>query len=60
LADTALACFKEMSETDPADALSDLLANLMHWAEAAKLDFDQELARAKFNYQCERVQEKSL
>ena len=51
---------------DASDALSDLLADLMHWAEAQEAEkhgtepsepqrsFDAELARARYPYEAER------
>jgi hypothetical protein len=51
---------------DASDALSDLLADLMHWAEAQEAEehgtepsdpqrsFDEELLRARHHYEAER------
>ena len=39
------------------DALTDLLCDLMHWANQTSFDFDAELARAKRNYSSELSEE---
>ena len=39
-----------MGEADDFNALSDLLANLMHWADRNGHEFDAEFDRARRNY----------
>jgi hypothetical protein len=65
-AEILMASYREMTGSDPDDQLSDLLADLMHWAEAQEAEkhgtepsepqrsFDAELARARYPYEAER------
>ena len=46
----ALEAFHQQTGTDFEDAVSDLLANLMHWCDRAGQDFNQELRRARSHY----------
>lgn len=45
---------REGYSDNDAEALRDILADLMHWAEWAELNFDAELSLATDNYACER------
>jgi hypothetical protein len=45
--------FKDKTNADQCDALADLLADLMHYADAYGFDFDNELRRARNNYDAE-------
>lgn len=46
----AIAHFEKTTGTDREDALSDLLGDLMHWADRNQTDFETELARARGHY----------
>lgn len=46
--------YVELGGTDQEAALRDLLADLMHWATANKVDFPNELRIAFDNYEAER------
>jgi hypothetical protein len=52
-AEAALLEFKSQTGTDTEDAVSDLLADLMHWCDRNAQDFDHELSRARNHYECE-------
>ncbi len=56
-AGTAVKCFMATTGTDKDNALSDLLADLMHWADRNQEDFDAELNRARRAYQEETAEE---
>jgi len=43
--------------TDLEDALADLLADLMHWADRNSHDFDAALERARWHYEAETAAE---
>lgn len=45
--------YKERTGADQYDALADLLSDVMHWADTQGLDFDDELRRARNNYESE-------
>jgi len=45
--------------TDKEDALSDLLADLMHWCDRHQVSFDGELVRAREHYEAETLGEDS-
>jgi hypothetical protein len=52
-ANAALDTFQETTNTDDQDVLSDLLCDLMHWADRHLTDghdFDSELSRARYHY----------
>lgn len=49
----AIAAFREATGTDEADALADLLGDLMHWCDRKDFDFDLALDRAKWHYDAE-------
>ncbi len=49
----AVAAFREATRTDAEDALCDLLADLMHWADRSNFDFAAALVRAEFHYHAE-------
>jgi len=46
----ALDAFQDITQSDHEDSLSDLLCDLMHYADKWKIDFELELARARDNY----------
>ena len=46
--------FQCITGTDYEDALSDLLCDLIHWADRNKCDFDAELIRARAHYDVNR------
>lgn len=52
-ADRAISAFRDASGTDMEDALSDLLADLMHWADRTNYDFEAALDRARGHYGAE-------
>ena len=52
-ADVALNEFQRLTGADTGDAVSDLLADLMHWCCRSGQDFEAELQRAREHYDCE-------
>jgi hypothetical protein len=52
-AGAALSTFMTQTGTDREDAMSDLLADLMHWADRNGQDFDAALDRAREHYKAE-------
>lgn len=52
-AEAALSTFMGCTGTDQEDAISDLLADLMHLCDRTGPGFDTELERARGNYQAE-------
>ena len=56
-AGAALSTFMKETGTDQEDALGDLLADLMHWADRNSYDFDAALERARGHYEAETVGE---
>lgn len=52
-AEHAIQKFIEITGTDKEDALTDLLANLMHWADRNGADFKQALMMAEMHYEAE-------
>lgn len=55
----AVEAFQRATLTDDSDALSDLLCNLMHWADQSGQDFAQALNRGASHYQSEvEIEEK--
>ena len=52
-ADAALLMFQDWTGSDAEDAVSDLLADLMHWCDRHGVDFDTELRRAQGHYEAE-------
>ena len=50
------AFMKETGVEFEVDALSDLLADLMHWCDRNQTDFDTELARGRYHYAAETGQ----
>lgn len=56
-ADLAIREFMEATRADPEDALCDLLADLMHWADRTGFDFGEELESAREHYQAESLAE---
>ncbi len=51
----ALAVFMLATGTDLEDAVSDLIADLMHWCDRHGIAFDEELARAATHYEAETL-----
>lgn len=49
-AGAALKAFRDVTHCDHEDAVSDLLANLMHHCDRSGLSFEEELERARRNY----------
>lgn len=49
-ADNAITTFQMFTRTDIQDAVSDLLADLMHWCDRHGFDFHKELGRAESHY----------
>jgi hypothetical protein len=49
-ADAALAVYMSRTSCDCENCLSDLLRDLMHWADMARLNFPEEFRRARFDY----------
>ena len=49
----ALGGFRLHTGTDVENAVSDLLADLMHWCCRSGQDFEAELQRARDHYDCE-------
>jgi len=52
-AQTAIDTFEKTTGTDSEDAMSDLLADLMHLADRKETEFADELRRATANYEAE-------
>ena len=46
-----LAEFQRQTGSDPQDAVSDLLADLMHWCDRSGQEFHDELCRALHHYE---------
>ncbi len=53
----AVAAFQDITGTDDEDALCDLLADLMHWADRCNYDFDAALIRGRDHYEAETMGE---
>jgi hypothetical protein len=49
-ADAALKAYMSRTSCDCEDCLADLLCDLMHWADKARVDFAGEFRRARFHY----------
>ena len=49
-ADAALKAYMSRTSCDCEECLSELLRDLMHWADTARVDFASELRRARFDY----------
>jgi hypothetical protein len=56
-ADKAIRTFRKQTGCDFEDSLGDLIADLMHWADAKTFDFDAALYRARNHYEAERSEE---
>ena len=56
-ADQAISAFRDATGTDKEDALSDLLADLMHWVDRAGYGFDEAFDRARGHYGAETAGE---
>lgn len=52
-ADSVLEMFQWQTGTDFEDALSDLLADFMHWCDRSGQNFEKELRRAQTHYKAE-------
>lgn len=50
-AETAIFEFQRQTGADLEDAVSDLLADLMHWCDRHETDFEHELQRARYHYE---------
>ena len=50
-ADGALRAFRNLTGTDFEDAVSDLMADLMHWCDRNGMTFANELRRARYHYE---------
>ena len=50
---SAIDDFGQQTGTDLEDAVSDLLADLMHWCDRNGQDFEHELRRARQHYEAE-------
>lgn len=50
-----LAEFQRQTGSDPEDAVSDLLADLMHWCDRSGQEFNDELRRALHHYEEETI-----
>lgn len=53
LAEAALLAFQQITGAESEDALSDLLADLMHWCDQNGQDFEVELNRAQCRFDFE-------
>jgi hypothetical protein len=49
-ADAALKAYMSRTSCDSEDCLSELLRDLMHWADMAQLNFVAEFRNARFDY----------
>ncbi|NQW81313.1 MAG: hypothetical protein HQ445_09085 [Polaromonas sp.] len=56
-AGNAIEKFEADTRVDREDALSDLLANLMHWCDRNEQCFDNELRRGRNHYLAETAEE---
>jgi len=56
-AGAALSSFMMVTGTDEEDALGDLLADLMHWADRNGYDFDAALDPGRWHYDAETDRE---
>ena len=56
-ANVAIIAFRDHTNSDREDLLSDLLSDLMHWADRNNCDFRSELDRAFRNYDAETTGE---
>lgn len=54
----AVRAFMKATRTEEEDALGDLLADLMHWADRNNFDFDLALDRGRFHYDAETAGER--
>jgi NTP pyrophosphatase (non-canonical NTP hydrolase) len=54
-AGAALSAFMKETGADQEDALGDLLADLMHWADRNNYDFELALDRARWHYEAETL-----
>ena len=52
-ADAALRVFRSETGCDHEDSLTDLLCDLMHWADMNDFDFDAALSMARYHYVAE-------
>jgi hypothetical protein len=57
-AGATLSTFMRETGTDQEDALVDLLADLLHWADRNRHDFDLALERAREHYEAETAGER--
>ena len=54
---TAIWAFREETVTEYEDGWSELIADLMHWADRHNFDFDAALARETDHYEAETMGE---
>jgi hypothetical protein len=55
----AVTAFQKATGTDDEDALSDLIADLMHWADRNNFDFQAALIRGRDHYEAETLGEEA-
>ncbi len=55
-ANLAVAALQKATGADIEDAVSDLLADLMHWCDWHEQDFEKELKRARGHYETEMTE----
>lgn len=53
----AITTYKKEAGTDMESVLSDLLCDLIHWADVENYDFHAALERAKVHYKTEVIEE---
>jgi hypothetical protein len=58
-ADNAITAFQLTTRTDIQDAVSDLLADLMHWCDRHGMEFEDELNRGRMHYLAETADNES-
>jgi hypothetical protein len=58
-ADAALMAYMSRTSCDCEDCLADLLRDLMHWADKARLNFPEEFRRARFHYCAEMADQEA-
>jgi hypothetical protein len=56
-ADKAIRTFRKQTGCDFEDSLGDLIADLMHWADAKNFDFEAAFYRARNHYEAELSEE---
>jgi hypothetical protein len=56
----AIHAFRKATGCDYEDSLGDLIADLMHWADAQNFDFEAALDRARHHYEAEQAGEPAV